>query len=188
MAAYISTTVLTAELAKRTQPAAPRFPLPPGPPNYTNYAELFAGLEQDGWIWRFIPHHYFSPIYTSSLGLFRFFDACMAIVAARMLANAQQPGGDYRFRAYEDALTLQVHAYERCAGCGHLASMFTFELMYYLLLYFRNHAARGFAGTGMLILTSDERNGNRVIIRASLRLRDSSAQGVQRPCRSPEGC
>lgn len=160
----VSIIVISGELVKRTQSAAP--PAGLSQPGTNDYQEMFTGLERAGWTCRFVPNFWFSPVYTSSGFLVAFFNGWMASVAAQMLANAALTSAPIS-GAY-GPLIVTVDAYQRCQSCMGMRRALTWELLYYLLLYLRNHAARSFTGTGTLYLGHF---GDEIIIRVSLKLR-----------------
>ncbi|KAL8721413.1 MAG: hypothetical protein Q9181_007705 [Wetmoreana brouardii] len=178
----LSSTVFSAELVKRTQrPAAP--PIPQGT---NNYQDLFSELEQAGWEWQFYEDQPFLPAYTSSRSLVRLFGDCMALAAAKMLANVQQPR---TFRAQlGEALTLSIMAGQQCLETESTTVILTWQLLYYLVLYLRNHAARGFSGTGALYLYNRQDPRNLVVVRMVLELEDGTGKVVQNPCGRDRGC
>ena len=172
-----STVLISAQLAKRTQTPAPT------QPNTDNFQTFFADLDQAGWTLRFVPGHLFLPTLTSSRYLTGYLTHAMAIMAARMLANVPLTG--YVIIDQNGPLTLTVVASRRCAGCGRLHGNLSWEFAYYLLLFLRSHADRGFAGTGTLYLGH---RGSRTSVRATLALRPGLGQVVQRPCGSQSFC
>lgn len=149
--------------AKRTQPT-------PSAPY--DYQSLFTTFEQAGWTWQFIPDGFFSPILTSSASLIRYYNQCMALVAAQMLANVPLNHSPLTLHPH-GPLFLTVAADHRCPATDCRTSILTWETVYYLLLYLRNHAERGWAGTGTLILG---RRG-RVGLMAKLRVLEGFADG-----------
>ncbi|KAL8700103.1 MAG: hypothetical protein Q9201_005632 [Fulgogasparrea decipioides] len=178
----LSSTVFTPQLAKRTQhPAAP-----PTPPGTNNYQDLFSELEQAGWEWQFYEDHRFLPAYTSSQSLVRLFSDCMAFVAAKMLADVGQPQA---FHAQlGEALKLSIMAGQQCIDTDSTTMILTWQLLYYLLLYLRNHAARGFSGTGALYLYNRQDPRNLVVVRMVLELEDEMGQVAQNPCGRDASC
>lgn len=179
-------TVLPADLCKRTQPTVPP-PIPtsaPSPSSINSNRDLFAALEQAGWGWRFVPHYWSSPSYTSSGFLVAYFDQCMAVVAARMLANAALNFIPVFFGA-NTPLLLRIDAYQTCPGCEGRVGVLTWELVYHLLLYMRNHAARGFTGTGTLYLSHGD---DEAAVRMTLKLRDGYGEVVPQTCGAANKC
>lgn len=182
IASDISTAILPADLAKRTNPGVPPA-APSTPPGTNNYQELFAELEQAGWEHRFTPGAMFSPVYTSSRNLVEYFNRCMAIVAANMLADAPLPHPAVFGQLGPLSLTILVR--ERCVATRCITNGLTWQLLYYLLLFLRNYAARGFSGTGTLQLANRRDPQTQTAIRVSLKLREGLGQVVYGPCGSP---
>lgn len=180
-------TPLPAHLAKRDQSTVvPPLSTPaPSPSGINSNLELFTGLEQAGWVWRFVPHHWFSPSYTSSGFLVAYLDHCMALVAAEMLANAVLTARPVVFGA-RTPLALTIDAYERCPGCGRRRNgVLTWVLVSHLLLYLRNHAARGFTGTGTLYLSQGD---GEAAVSMTLKLRDGYGQVLPQTCGASSKC
>lgn len=173
-----STTSSSAELHKRTQSTAPNGQWP------YNYQELFTGLEQAGWMWHFVPGHWFSPAFTSSSYITGYIDQCLAVAAARMLASVPLTSNYVLFGA-GNPLSIIVTGRQRCLRCGRPANALTWELVGYLLLYLRNHAARGFTGTGSLYLVNSE---TQIAIKITLVLRDGIGQVLPQPCGHSSRC
>ncbi|KAL8897861.1 MAG: hypothetical protein Q9207_006990 [Kuettlingeria erythrocarpa] len=183
----LHTSLLPADLAKRNQPTV--VPPPPTPASSSSginsNLELFTGFEEAGWVWRFIPDHWFSPSYTSSGFLIAYLDQCIALVAAQMLANAVLTARPVVFGP-DNPLVLTIDAYERCAGCERRRNgTLTWVLVSQLLLYLRNHAARGFTGTGSLYLIQGD--GDAAVM-MTLKLRDGYGRVVPQTCGASSRC
>ncbi|KAL9578213.1 MAG: hypothetical protein Q9212_005861 [Teloschistes hypoglaucus] len=140
----VSTTVQSPDLIKRTLPS-------PIIPRSLNNQDIAAQFRRAGWLIRFRPYQFFLPIRTSSAALIRLMNRCMALAAAHMLNNDPVPFNTAYFN--QGPLALTIIGKEWCGGgCGGYRDILKWELVYYLLLYVRNHAARGFSGTGSLLL------------------------------------
>ena len=81
-------------------------------------------------------------------------------------------------------LALQIHGRQRCPRTGCISSILTWELVYYVLLFLRNAAERGFAGTGTLQLGNREEGAG---VRVTLSLREELAMREGKGCVSPGG-
>ncbi|KAL8635879.1 MAG: hypothetical protein Q9228_006674 [Teloschistes exilis] len=174
----ILTIVQSPDLIERT--------LPSPVPSPINNQDVAVQFQREGWNIRFLPYHFFLPIYTSSQALAQYVDACMAIVAAHMLNNTPMTSNPITFDWWP--LTLTVIGRGRCVDCGGQRNILTWELIYYLFLYVRNHAAGGFSGTGALLLGQRDRTVRRQIM-VSLRLREGVGQTLPKPCRAnPNRC
>ncbi|KAL8661785.1 MAG: hypothetical protein Q9202_005282 [Teloschistes flavicans] len=168
----IATTVQSPDLIGRT--------LITTVPSLINTQDVTAEFQREGWDINFVPYHFFQPIYTSSQALVDYMNQCMAIVAAHMLShhNTSPPANLVFGSGFP--LTLTIIGRARCMGCGGMHRNLTWELVYYLLLYLRNHAARGFSGTGALRLGQRQGEGGRQnSIVMSLRLREGLAIDLQ---------
>ncbi|KAI4235545.1 MAG: hypothetical protein LQ352_008081, partial [Teloschistes flavicans] len=161
----IATTFQPPDLIGRTLPS----PIP----RTINTQDVIAEFQREGWDINFVPYHLFQPIYTSSHALVDYMNQCMAMVAAHMLNHHNTSPPDNLVFGSGFPLTLTIIGRARCMGCGGVHRNLTWELVYYLLLYLRNYAARGFSGTGALRLGQRQGEGglqNSVVM--SLRLRE----------------